>query len=213
VIVIGNSPHEAARQLSGTRAASAHAIIQFDAALMTGARRKRAWILVSRRSCATSRTLSLAISSERVYVSNLWARGNGRCPRRCRGAGAHGTKRVLDRLFGGRLTRGIDGSCFAVTVNMPFSMRRRHVTLAPSIADEDGRCIDFGFVWDMGKRAPVERAHGVIDPVHLQFLWGLPSTQIAGGYDGLPFAIVHGHTPTDGPPCLGVGRIEVDTGA
>ncbi len=30
---------------------------------------------------------------------------------------------------------------------------------------------------------------------------------------GLPFTIVHGHTPTDGHPLMGPGRIGVDTGA
>jgi serine/threonine protein phosphatase 1 len=30
---------------------------------------------------------------------------------------------------------------------------------------------------------------------------------------GLPFTVVHGHTPTDGRPLLGPGRIGVDTGA
>jgi serine/threonine protein phosphatase 1 len=30
---------------------------------------------------------------------------------------------------------------------------------------------------------------------------------------GLPFTVVHGHTPTDGRPRLGPGRIGVDTGA
>jgi serine/threonine protein phosphatase 1 len=30
---------------------------------------------------------------------------------------------------------------------------------------------------------------------------------------GLPFTVVHGHTPTDGRPSLGPGRIGVDTGA
>jgi serine/threonine protein phosphatase 1 len=30
---------------------------------------------------------------------------------------------------------------------------------------------------------------------------------------GLPFTVVHGHTPTDGQPRLGPGRIGVDTGA
>jgi serine/threonine protein phosphatase 1 len=30
---------------------------------------------------------------------------------------------------------------------------------------------------------------------------------------GLPFTVIHGHTPTDGQPRLGAGRIGVDTGA
>jgi serine/threonine protein phosphatase 1 len=30
---------------------------------------------------------------------------------------------------------------------------------------------------------------------------------------GLPFTVVHGHTPTNGSPLLGPGRIGVDTGA
>jgi serine/threonine protein phosphatase 1 len=30
---------------------------------------------------------------------------------------------------------------------------------------------------------------------------------------GLPFTVIHGHTPTDGRPSLGPGRIGVDTGA
>jgi serine/threonine protein phosphatase 1 len=30
---------------------------------------------------------------------------------------------------------------------------------------------------------------------------------------GLPFTVIHGHTPTDGKPRLGAGRIGVDTGA
>ena len=30
---------------------------------------------------------------------------------------------------------------------------------------------------------------------------------------GLPFTVIHGHTPTDGKPRLGIGRIGVDTGA
>jgi serine/threonine protein phosphatase 1 len=29
----------------------------------------------------------------------------------------------------------------------------------------------------------------------------------------LPFTVIHGHTPTDGQPRLGPGRIGVDTGA
>jgi serine/threonine protein phosphatase 1 len=156
------------------------------------------------------------------------------------------TKQVLDRLLAGPARSG----------DRWIVLRGNHEQLMlDALTTRDGasfqRWLKMGGAQtlasygDIGRRATADRARGLIDPAHLQFLMGLPLTHIAGGYlfvhagvepgvslhrqnadrlmnirkrflkepHGLPFTVVHGHTPTDGQPRLGVGRIGVDTGA